>query len=106
LLLLLRRWWSLDLLDVRRLVGWRALGVWVVRRRVMGLGRTLCRCRLVRRVGVLLVMLLMLGVVAVVDYSRPGMVCRMVVRRWQALGGVGVMLRDAQCQRRCRRNEC
>jgi hypothetical protein len=55
---------------------------------------------------VLLVMLLMLGVVAVVDYSRPGMVCRMVVRRWQALGGVGVMLRDAQCQRRCRRNEC
>jgi hypothetical protein len=105
LLLLLWRWWSLDLLDVRRLMGRRALGIGVVRRRVVRLGRTLCRCRLVGRVGVLLVLvlvLLMLRMVAVVDYSRPGMVCRMVVWRRQALGRVGVMLRDAQCQRRCR----
>jgi hypothetical protein len=53
-----------------------------------------------RRVGVLLVVMLLL-VVVVVDYSRPGMVRRMVVWRRQALRWVGVMLREHQSQHRC-----
>jgi hypothetical protein len=53
----------------------------------------------VRRVGVLLVVMLL--VMVVVDYSRAGMVRRMVVWRRQALRWVGVMLREHQSQQRC-----
>jgi hypothetical protein len=59
----------------------------------MSLCRTLGWSRLVGRVGVLLMLVLMM--VVVVDYSRSRMVCRMMIRRWQALGWVGVMLRRA-----------
>jgi hypothetical protein len=50
-------------------------------------------------------MLLMLVVVVMVHYSRPGMVRRMMIWRWQALGWVGMMLIEEQCQQRCRRND-
>ena len=60
----------------------------------MRLCRALCWGGLVRRVGVLLVVMLLL-VVVVVDYSRPGMVRRMVVGRRQTLGWMRVMLRAA-----------
>jgi hypothetical protein len=54
-----------------------------MRRWVVRLSRALSWCRLVRRVGVrVLLVLLMLLVVVVVDYSRPRMVHRMVVWRW------------------------
>jgi hypothetical protein len=85
LLLLLRRRWALDLLDVRRLVLRRSLGVGVLRRWVVALRWALCGHRLVGRVGMVLMLVL-------VDYARPGMVHRKMIWRWQALRRVGVML--------------
>jgi hypothetical protein len=109
-LLLLRSWGSLDLLDVGRLMGLR-LGIRGMRRRIMRLGRGLGRRRLVRRVGVVLLLVLLVVVLRVLgmlrvlrvlrvvlvlvlllDSAGPRMVLRVMGRRWQALGRVGVML--------------
>jgi len=115
-LLLLWRWRTLELLLIGRLVRKRALGVGCMRRRVMSLRRTLCRSRMVGRVGVLLMWVLVrmrMLMLAVVEHSRPRVVRGMMIRRRQALRRVGVMLEEQQCQQGCtcdkcivRRNEC
>jgi hypothetical protein len=83
LLLLLRWWGTLNLLDVGRLMLRRTLGVWVLGRWVVALCRTLRRYRLVGRVGMVLVLLM--------DYTRPRMVDWKMIWRWQALRRMGMM---------------
>lgn len=91
LLLLLRSWRALDLLDVGRLMG-RLLGVGRMRRRIVGLGRGLGRRRLVRRLRGMVLLVMMLRVVRMLDRPGPRMVLGVMGRRRQALGRVGVML--------------
>lgn len=91
-LLLLRSRRALDLLDVGRLMG-RLLGVGGMGRGIVGLGRGLGRRRLVRRLGMVL-LVVMLRVVRMLDGAGPRVVLGMLGvmgRRRQALGGVGVM---------------
>ncbi|KAF2850358.1 hypothetical protein T440DRAFT_111372 [Plenodomus tracheiphilus IPT5] len=101
LLLLLRRRWTLNLLDVGRLMLGRDLGVGVLRRGVVTLCWRLGWGRLVGRVGMMLLLLVlwmlwMLWVLwvmlLVMDHSGPRMVHRKMIWRRQALRRVGVML--------------
>jgi hypothetical protein len=88
-LLLLRARWTRNLLHVGRLMGrwmlWmlRIGGVW---RGIVGLSGRLRRLRLVRRLGVRLVL-----VVLMLDHAGSRVVLWMMSRRWQALRRVGVM---------------
>jgi hypothetical protein len=54
------------------------------------------------RVGVLLMLVLMVLMLVVVEHSRPRVVRRMVIWRWQALRLVGVMLEEQQSQQCCK----